>query len=237
MKKLLVALFLFSLNFTFGQTFEIPSTKQPYFRIIEWKGVGSILMSRDPSFTQSQVGLQLLGMDGKPMWQQGINPMVKEPYFISEDGGKYAYFLENLEPKDGKLFLHQLTPTGNVRTQNLNFLAAIKRLGDFQVNDLETVDIVTTEKALVWLFRYTDKSAEKLYTIAVSMTHHNFTLFAYLVAENVVSKSKVENQIAGILPEKREKTSFLRHASMREKNPDGKFRNFRLKELQFQMKQ
>lgn len=196
MKKSLLALLVICANYLAAQTFEVSPLKQPFYRIIEWKGQGSILLSRDPSFTQNQVDMQLLGGDGKTIWQQVLNPMVKEPYFIAEDGGKYAYFLESLEPKNGKLFLHQLSAAGNIKTQNLNFLATVKKLGNFPVDELQTVDIITTEKALIWLFRYTDKSADKLYTIAVSMTHHNFTLFGYIVAENVTAKSKIENQIA-----------------------------------------
>lgn len=196
MKKSFILLLLICTNYVFAQPFQVESPKQPFYRIIEWKGRGSILLSRDPSFTQKQVDMQLIGPDGKTTWQQVLNPMVEEPYFISEDGGKYAYFLESLEPKNGHLFIHQLSAAGNIKTSNLNFLAAVKRLGDFPVNDLEAVDIVTTEKALVWLFRYTDKSKDKIFTIAVSMTHHNFTLFAYVVSENATAKSKVENQIA-----------------------------------------
>lgn len=196
MKKSLLALFLICTNYLVAQTFEVTPPKQPFYRIIEWKGEGSILLSRDPSFTQQQVNMQLLNFDGTTKWSQTMNPMVKEPHFISEDGGKYAYFLENLEPVNGKLFLHQLSAAGNIKTENLNFLAAVKRLGNYPVDELETVDIITTEKALVWLFRYTDKGSDKISTIAVSMTHHNFTLFAYLVSENVSAKSKIENQIA-----------------------------------------
>lgn len=196
MKKSLLLLFLIGANYLVAQTFEVLPPKQPFFRIIEWKGEGSMLMSRDATFTQQQVSLQMLNFDGTTKWTQVINPMVKEPYFIGEDGGKYTYFLENLEPKNGKLFLHQLSAAGNIKTENLNFLAAVKRLGNYPIDDFETVDIITTEKALVWLFRYTDKSNDKIFTIAVSMTHHNFTLFAYIVAENVSAKSKIEDQIS-----------------------------------------
>lgn len=197
-KSFILALLLMSLAVQ-AQTVELKSVKQPFYRVIEWKGMGTITLSRDPSFTQQQVDMEMVGLGGKPIWHQVLNPMVKEPHYISEDGGKYAYFLEHLEPQNGKIFVHQLSAAGNIKTKNLDFLAAVKLLGKFPINELEVVDIVTTNKALVWLFKYTDKSSEKFYTIAVSVTHHNFNMFAHIVSENATGKSKEERQIAWYL--------------------------------------
>lgn len=44
------------------------------------------------------------------------------------------------------------------------------------------------------MFKHRDK--EKLTTIAVSMTHHNFNMYAFVVSENVISSSKIEDQIS-----------------------------------------
>ncbi len=193
MKKSLSILFvLFSISIS-AQNFEIPALKQPFYDIIEWKGIGSIVLSRDLTLTQKQVDMTMVSGDSKSAWQQVYNPMAKETYFISEDGGKYAYFLENLELNDGKVFIHQLSAAGNIKVMNLNFLTQIKRLG-FSPSDLYLTDIITTEKALLWTFRHRDK--EKLTTVAVSMTHHNFNLYAFVVSENVVSSSKIEDQIS-----------------------------------------
>ncbi|MDR0801537.1 hypothetical protein [Fluviicola sp.] len=155
--------------------------------------MGSIVLSRDLTLTQRQVELTMVSGDAKSTWQQVYNP-IKQTYFISEDGGKYAYFLENLELSDGKVFLHQLSFAGNIKVMNVSFLAPLKRLGNFSPSDLYLTDIITTEKALIWMFRYKDK--DKLTTIAVSMTHHNFNLYAFIVSENVTGSSKVEDQIS-----------------------------------------
>lgn len=193
MKKSLVILFtLISISIQ-AQNFEIPPLKQPYYDIIEWKGIGALALSRDLTLTQKQVDLTMVSGDGKSAWQQVYNPMAKETFFISEDGGKYAYFLENLELKDNKVFIHQLSSAGNIKVMNLSFLSPIKSLG-FSASDLYLTDIITTEKALLWIFKHRDK--EKLTTIAVSMTHHNFNMYAYVVSENVISSSKIEDQIS-----------------------------------------
>jgi hypothetical protein len=194
MKKSLMILFgLFSISLS-AQEFQIPPLKQPYFDVIEWKGIGALALSRDLTLTQKQVDISMVSGDGKSSWQQVYNPMAKVTYFISEDGGKYAYFLENLELKDNKVFIHQLSAAGNIKVMNLDFLGVMKRLGAFSPSDLYLTDIITTEKALVWMFRHRDK--EKLTTIAVSMTHHNFNMYAFIVSENVISSSKIEDQIA-----------------------------------------
>ncbi|WP_343635118.1 hypothetical protein [Fluviicola sp.] len=194
MKKSLIILFALVSISNYAQNFEIPPLKQPYFDIIEWKGIGALALSRDLSLTQKQVDLTMVSGDGKSAWQQVYNPMAKETYFISEDGGKYAYFLENLELKDNKVFIHQLSAAGNIKVMNLTFLAPLKRLGDFSPSDLYLTDIITTEKALLWIFKHRDK--EKLTTIAVSMTHHNFNMYAFVVSENVISSTKIEDQIS-----------------------------------------
>ncbi len=194
MKKSLVILFaLISIPIQ-AQNFEIPPLKQPYYDIIEWKGIGALALSRDLTLTQKQVDISMVSDEGKSTWQQVYNPMAKETFFISEDGGKYAYFLENLELKDNKVFIHQLSAAGNIKVMSMSFLAPLKRLGSFSPSDLYLTDIITTEKALLWIFKHRDK--EKLTTIAVSMTHHNFNMYAFVVSENVISSSKIEDQIS-----------------------------------------
>lgn len=194
MKKSFIFLFALVSIATHAQNFEIPALKQPYYDILEWKGIGALALSRDLTLTQKQVDLTMVSGEGKSTWQQVYNPMAKETYFISEDGGKYAYFLENLELKDNKVFIHQLSAAGNIKVMNLNFLPILKRIGSFSPSDLYLTDIITTEKALLWLFKHRDK--EKLTTIAVSMTHHNFNMYAFIVSENVISSSKIEDQIS-----------------------------------------
>jgi hypothetical protein len=194
MKKSLIILFALVSIATYAQNFEIPPLKQPYYDILEWKGIGALALSHDLTLTQKQVDLTMVSDEGKSTWQQVYNPMSKETYFISEDGGKYAYFLENLELKDNKVFIHQLSAAGNIKVMNLNFLPVLKRLGSFSPSDLYLTDIITTEKALLWMFKHRDK--EKLTTIAVSMTHHNFNMYAFVVSENVISSSKIEDQIS-----------------------------------------
>lgn len=196
MKAVISALFLFFSGLGLAQSFEIPAETFPFFEVLEWKGQGAILLNRDPSLNQKQVYLTLVGQDGKSVWNENFSPNVKEYYFISEDGGKYAYFLEHLDLKSSKISFHQLTNTGNVKTNTVSFATALKKIGDFPSDELTVLDIVTSDKALIYLFSHTDKSSKKKSTIAVTMTHNNFLVYATLVAQNVTSTNKVEDQVS-----------------------------------------
>lgn len=192
--------FLFFLFFSAlslkGQEFEIPPTDQAYYEILEWKGVGALVLSRDPQLNQRQIKISLVAAEGKTTFQQVMNPMDENVFYLSEDGGKYSYFLEDVEIKNGKVFLHQLSVAGGIKTQNVAFAAPLKKIGSMQIDDMKLIDIITTEKALIWLFTYEDKTAKKLMTIAVCMTHNNFNTYAAIVSENVLGSSKIEDQIS-----------------------------------------
>ncbi len=194
MRNFFLVLFLSISGVVTAQSFEIPSEDQPFYEVLEWKGLGMLLLSRDPSLSQKQIKISMVAGEGKTSWQQVVNPLGDVTHFIAEDGGKYAYLLENLELKSGKVFLHQISIAGNIKTNNTSFSAALKKLGDFPADELRLLDIITTEKALVYLFTHETKGKKS--TLAVSMTHHNFLCYASLVAENVAGSSRVEDQVS-----------------------------------------
>jgi len=196
MKRIVVALFFLSIGFLNAQEFIIPAEGVPFYDVLEWKGQGAILMSRDPSYNLKQVHMTLVASDGKSVWNEDFNPSGKEYFYISEDGGRYVYFLEHLELKTGKINFHQLNIAGNVKGNSVSFVAALKKIGDFPPDDLVLLDIVTSEKALIYLFTHTDKSTKKKSTIAITMTHNNFLVYATLVAQTMASSTKVEDQVS-----------------------------------------
>lgn len=196
MRRIILALFSCIAGFLNAQVFEIPAQEFPYFQILEWKGQGAILLSRDPSFNQKQVHLTLVADGGTSVWNENFNPSGKEFYYISEDGGRYVYFLEHLELKSGKISFHQLNIAGTVKANNVSFTTALKKIGNFAPDDLTLLDIVTSEKALIYLFTHTDNGTKKKSTIAITMTHNNFLVYATLVAQTVTASSKEEDQVS-----------------------------------------
>jgi hypothetical protein len=196
MRVLFSSLFLLFTGFLDAQTFEIPAEEFPFYQVLEWKGQGAILLNRDPSLNQKQVYLTFVANDGKSSWNENFSPGGKEFFYISEDGGRYVYFLEHLELKSGKISFHQLNIAGNIKSNSVSFAAALKKIGDFPPEELTLLDIVTSEKALIYLFSHTNNGTKKKSTIAITMTHNNFLTYATLVAQNVTGSNKVEDQVS-----------------------------------------
>ncbi|HLP55302.1 MAG TPA: hypothetical protein VK151_09750 [Fluviicola sp.] len=196
MRVLFSSLFLLFTGFLNAQTFEIPAEGFPFYEVLEWKGQGAILLNRDPSMNQKQVYLTLVANEGKSTWNENFSPGGKEFYYISEDAGRYVYFLEHLELKSGKISFHQLNIAGNIKSNAVSFTAALKKIGDFPPEELTLLDIVTSEKALIYLFSHTNNGTKTKSTIAITMTHNNFLTYATLVAQNVTGSNKVEDQVS-----------------------------------------
>jgi len=176
-------LFLTICSVTFSQPFEIPSEQYPFYSVIEWKGMGSILLNRDPSGNMKKVNMTLVGNKTTSIWQQSFNPNGKDFYFISSENARYVYFLDDLNPQAGKVSLHQLSSAGNIKSTSVLLNAAIKKLGTYDMTQLEVMDIVTTDKALVHIFRYHDAKAKKYTEIATFITHHNLLVYAAILGE------------------------------------------------------
>lgn len=178
MKKLLFILSVL-LGFTVNaQTITIEKTDYPYYDIFEWKGMGGILMSKDPAANNKQINLTLVGNSPKSIWDQKFTPRNEDFYFISSENARYVYFLHNLNPESGKIYFAQLNSAGNVKATSATLSTAIKKLGDYNIDELELKNVVVTDKALVHQFRYHNKK-EKSYTeIATFMTHHNMVVYA-----------------------------------------------------------
>jgi hypothetical protein len=183
MKQTIIILSLIIGISTFGQQFEIPAEEYPFYTIIEWKGIGSMLLNRDPSGNSKKVNLTLVSDKTTRIWQQSFNPNGKDFYYISSENARYVYFLDNLNPENGKISLHQLNSAGNIKSSTILLGPAIKKLGAYDFTKLELMDIVTTDKALVHIFRYHDEKEKKYTEIATFMTHHNMLVYATIIGE------------------------------------------------------
>lgn len=183
MKKTLL-LFSLILGITsFGQQFEMPAEQYPFYSIIEWKGMGAMLLSKDPLGNSKKINLTLAGNATTSIWQQGFNPDDKDFYYISSENARYVYFMDNLQLQEGKTIFHQLNSNGNVKSTSVSLTSVIKKLGAFDPLQLELMDIVTTDKALVHIFRYHDVKAKKFVEIATFITHHNMLPYSAILGE------------------------------------------------------
>lgn len=167
---------------TFAQTFEIPSKKGSFYDIIEWKGMGALLMSKDENGATKQVNLTLVGEQETSIWDQKFIPKGDEFYYLSSENARYVYFLDNLELNNGKVYFSQLNSAGNVKTTSADYGSAIKKLGSYDYNKLELINVVVTDKALVHHFRFQDKGEKSIREFVVFMTHHNFLTYSVELA-------------------------------------------------------
>lgn len=166
-----------------AQQIEIPSEQYPFYSVIEWKGMGAMLLNRDPSLNTKKVNLTLVGNNPTSIWMQSFNPNGKDFYYISSENARYVYFLDNLKPDMGKIYLHQLNSAGNVKSTSVILSSAIKKLGTYDLSEMELIDVVTTDKALVHIFRYHDVKEKKYIEMATFVTHHNLLVYASIIGE------------------------------------------------------
>lgn len=184
MKRLFLFFITAILGFsTFAQEIDIPAEQYPFYSILEWKGMGSILLNRDPSGNQKKVNLTLIGSQNTSVWQESFNPNGKDFYYIASENARYTYFLDNLNPELGKVSMHQISSAGNVKSTSVGLTAAIKKLGAYDISEMQLIDVVTTDKALVHIFRYKDSKEKKYTEIATFITHHNFLVYAAILGD------------------------------------------------------
>lgn len=193
MKK--IALFvLFAANmYCFSQVFEVPAGTHPYSDVIEWKGMGTLLMSVDPN--THQVNLTLANAELKSVWDQKFMPKNETYYYISSENARYVYFLDNLNLNSGKVYFSQLNSAGNVKSTSVSIATAVKNVGVSDYNDLELINCVVTDKALVHHFRYHDKGNKSVVDIATFITHHNF--LCYPVVLGAVPEASLKDDHIG----------------------------------------
>jgi hypothetical protein len=193
-KHLLGLLFVIPFLAT-AQEFEIPPVDgNEYFNIIEWKGMGAILMGRDPNSNTKQISLTLVDNQMKSVWDEKFNPKTSDKFFyISSDNARYVYFLDNLELDNGKVYFSQLNSAGNIKSTSVAIGTAVKSLGKYDYNKLQLVNVVVTDKALVHHFRYDDKDSKSVVEIATFITHHNFRCYAVELGSIPTKLLKEEN--------------------------------------------
>jgi hypothetical protein len=63
---------------TFAQQIEMPAEQYPFYSILEWKGMGAILLNRDPAGNMKKVNMTLVGNKSTNIWQQSFNPNGKD---------------------------------------------------------------------------------------------------------------------------------------------------------------
>ena len=194
--KRLAPLFILSISMmSLAQEVEIEAKKFPYYDVIEWKGEGAILLSKDPGTTTRKVDMVLAGDQESSVWDESFTPKNGEFYFISSENARYVYFLDNLELENGKVYFTQLNSAGNTKNVNVSMVAVAKNLGVPSWSDLELINVVVTDKALVHHFRFHDKKAKAIREYVTFITHHNMMVYGAELGS--IPKDDLKNENVG----------------------------------------
>lgn len=197
MKYILLSIILVYSTLLFSQKVAIEAEKYPFSMIYEWQGRGSILVNKDPSGLLREVNLTLINSDGISKWQESFSPKVNEPFLILSYESKYLYYLDYMQPKNGKIYFHQINQNGSVKSSSISLLSMFKKLGYSSVEDLELVNAINTKESLVFMFEHKNKKEKSIEQILVFMMHNN--RLTYAVKHASVSLENLENNTDGVL--------------------------------------
>jgi hypothetical protein len=182
-KICLIYICLWSSSLLYGQIFNIPAGEYPYNQIIEWKGMGALLLNRDLDGDSKKFNLTLVGASATGLWTEGFFPKDKDFYLISNENTRYLYFIDDFDTERGTISFTQLNTAGSIKKYKVSFPHAIREVGKYSTRELKLIDVVVTDKALVYQFRYLDQQNNCFVDLAVFIVHHSFSVYAQLVGE------------------------------------------------------
>lgn len=177
MRRLLITLAFLQLFASFGQL-NVPSESYPFHDAIEWQGIGSLLLAKDPEARQKDYNVILLNSLGEVQWKEKFYPKSDNPSLILGHKSNYVYFIDNFVPESHKLFYHQINMSGSVKSTNLELLTHAKKMGYSSSSDLTLIDVVNTSGALVFQFVAENKSEKTYENVFIFLTHHNHRTYA-----------------------------------------------------------
>jgi hypothetical protein len=156
----------------FGQLTVNPR-KMPFYDIVEWPSNGVLLIAKDPKGNTTQQEVTYVNTAGEIKWQEQYLPQVKDPKLILSEYSNYLYFLDQLQPDNGKIFYNQATFSGNIRKGSIYFPPIFRTLTDFDDVNSELIDVVNATDNLIFHFRLRDKKAKTYVDALVLLNHYS----------------------------------------------------------------
>lgn len=176
--RLLIFLFVLSLFSSSFSQMNVSSESYPFHDIIEWQGIGSLLLAKDPDVRQKDYNVTLLNALGQVQWKEKFYPKTENPSLVLGHKSNYIYFIDNFVPESHKIFYHQINMSGSVKSTNLELLTHAKKMGYSSSTDLTLVDVVNTSGALVFQFVAQNKGEKSYENVFIFLTHHNHRTYA-----------------------------------------------------------
>lgn len=190
----------------------------PFYDIVEWPGNGVLLFAKDPKGNTTQQEVTYVNMQGEIKWQEQYLPQVKDPKLILSDYSNYLYFLDQLQPDNGKIFYNQATFSGNIRKGSIYFPPIFRTLTDFDDLNSELIDVVNATDNLIFHFRLRDKKSKSFVDVLVLLNHYSLKTTALQLPgvfgwDEVEKKEKSLPYFAG----SKENENYFAYYSTREK--------------------
>lgn len=193
MNKIFVAFVsLFYLPFGLFAQVEIPEGNHPYHRVVEWKGVGALFINSDPAERSRDYNLTFVNKGAEIQWQETIYPKTHNPKIIASSASKYIYFFDQLAIEKSQLNYHQVSRAGSVKSTSISFQSDLRKMGFYNPDDFEVVNIINTPSALFVQLRLENKKEDRWENVLFSITHHNHRVYANHLPPTTFDKLKEE---------------------------------------------
>lgn len=168
---------MFCSGISIAQEISITPKKLSYYKLYEWPGKGVIVAGKDFKGNTLQQEITLVSASGETKWQEQYMPQVENPYPIYSEHSDYLYFLDQLEPDNGKIFYNQTNLSGYIRKGSVYFPPIFRSVSDIDYSSCELIDINNATDDLIFHFRLKDKKNKQYQDVLVFLNHYSLKTF------------------------------------------------------------
>lgn len=177
MKIITLFLVFCSSTVLLGQEIILKPKKMPFYDIVEWPNKGVLVFGKDYKGNTLQQEVSFINESGEIKWQEQYLPQVPEPKVIMSEYSDYLYFLDQLQPENGKIFYNQTNLSGYIRKGSIYFPPIFRTVSDIDYNTCELIDIVSATDDLIFHFRLKDKKNKVYQDVLVFLNHYSLKTF------------------------------------------------------------
>jgi len=175
--KIITVFLVFCSSVLFGQEIKLTPKKMPFYDIIEWPNKGVLVFGKDYKSNTVQQEISFINDAGEVKWQEQYLPQVSDPKIILSEYSSYLYFLDQLQPENGKIFYNQTNLSGYIRKGSIYFPPIFRTVSDIDYNSCELIDIVSATDDLIFHFRLKDKKNKVYQDVLVFLNHYSLKTF------------------------------------------------------------
>ena len=168
-------IFIISLLFSFQALAQVEVAKGtfPFSQIVEWPRKGTLFLGGDPTGMSQEINFNLLNHEGLVQWNRSVYPKSEPTHLIISGVSDYVYFVDDLAPVNKFIRYNQVNESGSIVPAKFDMLKVIRDYGYRTPDDLVLIDIVNTQKSIIFYFQLPVKDKGIIENFFVTITHHN----------------------------------------------------------------